>query len=221
MAEDIITPDNVIEMKIRWSRSIKIAPKTLAGIMFVFLVCFAGPFPPMSGVTWAATNETPEKYNRGTMRFFVQRNEPKPFPNVRFFDSEKRVRQISEWKGRVVLVNLWATWCVPCREEMPALDRLQGILGSEDFEVVAISIDKKGMEASGAFHKEIGVKNLKLYGDPSEKVYRELRAIGLPMTYLVNRSQEETAWYPGALEWDSEDALRLLRAAIDGKLPGH
>ncbi len=188
------------------------------------LVCIAllmGLSQLSIGPSSAATKEAPEKYNRGTMRFFVLRDEPKPLPDISFLDSENRVRQISEWRGRVLLVNLWATWCAPCREEMPALDRLQGILGGEDFEVIAISIDEKGLKVAGDFHKEIGVKNLKLFGDPSNRVYRELRAIGLPMTYLINRSQEETAWYPGALEWDSEDALRLLRAAIDGNLPGH
>ena len=197
------------------------ALRCFAGTVLLLLVWLVGPFQPTIGAAGEATEAVPEKYNRGTMRFFVQRNEPKPFPDIRFFDSENQIRRISEWKGRVVLVNLWATWCVPCREEMPALDRLQGILGGDDFEVVAISIDKKGLDVAGAFHREIGVKNLKLYGDPNEKVYRELRAIGLPMTYLVNRSQQETAWYPGALEWDSEDAIRLLKAAIDGKLPGH
>ena len=163
-------------------------------------------------------SEQAVKYNTGAMRFFVLRSKPKPVPRLKFVDAGGQERSISEWRGRVVLLNLWATWCAPCREEMPALNKLQKAVGGVDFEVVAVSIDKQGLEKSGAFLKELGVEDLELYADPTGKVSSDMNSIGLPMTFLFDRDQREIGWYAGALEWDSPEAIKLIRAAIDGKL---
>lgn len=115
-------------------------------------------------------------------------------------------------------MNLWATWCVPCREEMPALDRLQAKLGSGDFEVVAINVDTARLERAKDFLKDTGVKNLAFYSDPKADVFYRLRTagkvVGLPTTFLVGRDGCEIAVMSGPADWASDDAIALIRAAL-------
>jgi thiol-disulfide isomerase/thioredoxin/uncharacterized OsmC-like protein len=106
----------------------------------------------------------------GTLAAFVVHPEPKPVGDINFVDAAQTPLSLADWKGRVVLVNLWATWCGPCREEMPALAELQRQLGSEDFEVVAISLDRQGAEVARPFLENVGAEALELYLDPSTKV---------------------------------------------------
>jgi len=114
-------------------------------------------------------------------------------------------------------LNLWATWCVPCREEMPALDRLQAQAGGADFEVVALNIDTARLEKRQQFLSEIGVKALKFYADPSADVFQTLKragkVVGLPTTILIDADGCELGTLAGAAAWDSPDALRLVAAA--------
>jgi thiol-disulfide isomerase/thioredoxin len=114
-----------------------------------------------------------------------------------------------------VLLNLWATWCAPCREEMPSLDRLQKDLGSDKFEVVALSLDRKGAEASQKFLDETKVSSLKLYVDASAKQGTTLKIVGMPTTILIDKEGRELGRLAGPAEWDSEDAKRLITAAIE------
>src|SRR5680860_1928229 len=97
----------------------------------------------------------------------------------------------ADLKGRVVLLNIWATWCVPCREEMPQLNALQAELGGQRFEVAAINIDKGGAEKAKRFLEETGAKNLTLYTDPTGKLFAKLKAVGMPTTLLLNAQGEE------------------------------
>jgi thiol-disulfide isomerase/thioredoxin len=147
------------------------------------------------------------------MAAFVFRKEPEALPPFKFQDAEGKERALADWKGKVVLLNLWATWCLPCRKEMPALDRLQAAEGSGKFEVVAISVDRKGMDASKKFLSETGVRNLALYVDTSAKLNSDLRAVGLPATVLIDKDGREIGRLLGPAEWDSEDAVRLIRFA--------
>ncbi len=151
------------------------------------------------------------------MTTFVFKKDQPAVPDLKFKDKDDAERSITEWQGRVVLINLWATWCAPCRKEMPSLDRLQSRLGGDDFEVVAVSIDRKGLKASGAFLEEIGASNLGLYVDKSGKVARDLKSFGLPASVLIGRKGEELGRLIGPAEWDSEEAVALLEAAIAGK----
>ena len=125
--------------------------------------------------------------------------------------------KLSNWKGRVALVNLWATWCAPCRKEMPDLAKLQKELGSDQFEVVAISVDRKGVEAASAFLKETGAGSLKLYVEPTTAIVNELQAIGLPVTVLVDRQGNEIGRLLGPAEWSSPEAKALITAALAEK----
>ncbi|MGH7880769.1 MAG: TlpA disulfide reductase family protein, partial [Candidatus Binataceae bacterium] len=109
-----------------------------------------------------------------------------------------------------------ATWCVPCRQEMPALDRLQGILGAKDFAVVAVNIDTARLDRPQAFLRETGVKNLKLYTDNTAAAFQTLKqagkVLGLPATILIGKDGCEIGTMSGPAQWDSEDALALLNA---------
>ncbi|HHI82680.1 MAG TPA: TlpA family protein disulfide reductase [Rhizobiales bacterium] len=151
------------------------------------------------------------------MTAFVIHKARKDMPQVAFRDKDKKELKLSDWKGRVVLLNLWATWCAPCRREMPHLDRLQGELGGKDFEVVAISVDRKGVKASKKFLDEVGANNLALYVDRSTAVLRTIRAVGLPTTVLIDRNGKEIGRMVGPADWYSPDAIRLIKTAIAEK----
>jgi thiol-disulfide isomerase/thioredoxin len=145
---------------------------------------------------------------------------PKPLqvPDLSFRDAEGRDRKLSEWRGRTILLNLWATWCVPCRKEMPALDALQAKLGGETFEVVAVNIDTRDAEKPKTWLKEAGIDRLGYYADTSAKVFQELkgvgRAFGMPTTLLVDPAGCEIASLAGPAEWASEDAVKVVEAAL-------
>jgi thiol-disulfide isomerase/thioredoxin len=134
-----------------------------------------------------------------------------------FGDPEGAPLTIADFSGKTLLVNLWATWCAPCREEMPALDALQREAGGEDFEVVTVNIDTGGDEKPRAFLDEIGVDSLALYRDASMGVFNDLKrqgiAFGLPVTLLVDEEGCLMAAMNGPAEWSGEDALRLVEAA--------
>src|SRR5271156_4849239 len=139
----------------------------------------------------------------------------KPFhlPDVTFKNSSGRDRKLDDWRGRTVLLNLWATWCVPCRKEMPALDALQNDLGGPNFEVVAVNIDTRDPQKPLKFLKETGVSHLTYYADPSAKVFTDLKtagkAFGMPTTVIVDRAGCEIGNMAGPAAWASEDGMKL------------
>ncbi len=139
-------------------------------------------------------------------------------PDLTFKDVEGHEHKLTDWRGRTVLLNLWATWCVPCRKEMPALDALQNDLGSDKFEVVAINIDTRDAQKPLAFLKDAGVKHLTFYADQSAKVFTELKlagkAFGMPTTLIVDRNGCEIGAMAGPAEWASPDGMKLVSAAI-------
>ncbi len=150
----------------------------------------------------------------GALAAFLVKAERKPIADLRFQDGEGKLLSIGQWKGRVVLINLWATWCGPCRKEMPDLAKLQKALGSKDFEVVAISVDRKGVAASAAFLEETGAANLKLYVEPTTAILNDLQALGLPATVLIDRQGREIGRLLGPADWASPEALTLIKAAL-------
>src|SRR5215469_2107549 len=143
--------------------------------------------------------------------------QPRPVPEIRFKDDQGRDLTLANFRGRVVLLNIWATWCVPCRKEMPTLDRLEGRLGSKDFHVIALSIDRKGIEAINDFYREVGVEKLAIYLDPSEKGSHDLAIPGVPATLLINREGGEIARKLGEAEWDSPEMVSLVEQTITGQ----
>lgn len=153
----------------------------------------------------------------GPLAAFLVRPERAPVKDLSFQDGSGKPLKLSDWKGRVVLVNLWATWCAPCRKEMPDLAKLQKELGSDQFEVLAISVDRKGAEASAAFLKETGADNLKLYVEPTTAIVNDLQAAGLPATLLIDRQGREIGRLLGPADWASPEAQALIKAAIAEK----
>lgn len=142
---------------------------------------------------------------------------PRRVPDLAFLDGGGKAVKLSDFRGRIVLINLWATWCLPCRKEMPALDELEAKLGGADFTVLAINIDTGDREKPRKFLSEIGVKHLAYFEDPQAGVFQELkragRVVGLPTSILVDRQGCELGVLSGPAEWASEDALALIRSA--------
>jgi thiol-disulfide isomerase/thioredoxin len=143
---------------------------------------------------------------------------PLKVPDLAFQDASGKPLSLANWRGRTVLLNLWATWCVPCRKEMPALDALQQKLGSPDFQVVAVNIDTRDPDKPKAFLKELGIDKLAYYTDPSAKTFQDLKAVGrafgMPTTLLVDRQGCEIGTIAGPAEWASDDAVKLIQAAL-------
>lgn len=143
---------------------------------------------------------------------------PLKVPNLAFQDTDGKPVKLADFDGRTVLLNLWATWCLPCRKEMPTLDKLESELGGPDFQVVAVNIDTRNPNLPRKFLKEIGIKNLAFYADPEAKVFQDLkdigRAFGLPTTMLVDPKGCEIGTIAGPADWASHDALKLIKAAL-------
>jgi thiol-disulfide isomerase/thioredoxin len=148
---------------------------------------------------------------------FVMHESPKPIPTIAFEDELGRAQSLTDLRGKVVLLNIWATWCGPCRREMPALDRLQATLGGPEFEVVALSIDRSGIEAVRKFYTDVGVRNLALRIDNSGKAARELGAVGLPATVLIDRQGHEIGRLMGPAEWDEPGIVEFLKHVVAQK----
>jgi thiol-disulfide isomerase/thioredoxin len=143
---------------------------------------------------------------------------PLRVPDLAFNDPSGQEHALSDWRGRTVLLNLWATWCVPCRKEMPALDALEAKLGGNDFEVVAVNIDTRDPDKPQAWLKDVGITHLAYYADPSAKVFQDLKligkAFGMPTTMLVDPAGCELGTIAGPAEWASDDGLKLVSAAL-------
>ena len=141
-------------------------------------------------------------------------SEPKPAPELSFQDAQGKELSLADFRGQVVVLNLWATWCAPCRREMPSLDRLQAEHGGDRLHVVALSIDRGGLEQIEAFYDEVGIQHLAIYRDPKAATSRTLGAFGLPTTVVFDRDGREVGRVLGPDEWDSDEAVAILRALM-------
>jgi thiol-disulfide isomerase/thioredoxin len=157
-------------------------------------------------------------FARGEVAAMAAASRPIRLPDVTFRDGSGAERRLSDWNGRTVLLNLWATWCVPCRKEMPALDELQAKLGGSDFEVVAVNIDQRDLEKPRTWLKDVGIERLAYYADPGAKVFQDLKLVGkawgMPTTILVDGAGCEIGTLAGPAEWASDDAIKLVSAAL-------
>ena len=154
----------------------------------------------------------------GEVAAFQIAREPQDLRSLGFTGPNGEPTSLADFAGKVTLVNLWATWCAPCRREMPALDRLHAAAGGPDFSVVAVSIDAGGPEKPRKFLGEVGVTALPFYADPSSDIFNELKkrslALGLPVTLLVDRKGCLLGPMNGPAEWDSPDGRALVDAAV-------
>ena len=199
------------------------------GLLALTLVVFAATLYGMNGEAGkqtaacaadAALAARLDPLSHGETAAFSIDKRPRLAPDLVFKGPEGAPVTLASLKGRVVLLNLWATWCAPCRKEMPALDALQAKLGSPEFEVVAINVDTSRLERPAQFLAEAGVTHLVRYADPSGDVLSTLkqdgRLLGLPTTVLVGKSGCALGVLAGPAAWDSADGLALARAAIGG-----
>jgi thiol-disulfide isomerase/thioredoxin len=155
----------------------------------------------------------------GEMAALTMATAPLRLPDLAFEDAAGKPKRLSDWRGRTVLVNLWATWCVPCRKEMPALEGLQTRLGGENFEVVAINIDTRDPKKPKNFLRDAHLTRLGYFSDEKAKVFQDLkavgRALGMPTSVLVDGQGCEIATIAGPADWDSDDAIKLITAAMN------
>lgn len=151
----------------------------------------------------------------GEITAFRARPSRGPISTVRFKDGTATPRTLEDFRGRVILLNVWATWCAPCRHEMPSLDALQAALGSDDFEVVALALDTRGAQAAQQMLDDLKIKNLKLYIDDTAKASRSLAITGMPTTILIGRDGRELGRLEGPAEWNSTAARSLVTHAIN------
>lgn len=154
----------------------------------------------------------------GEVAAFLPARQPLSVADLSFKDADGKTISIADFKDKTLLLNLWATWCAPCREEMPALDRLQGERGGEDFAVVAVSVDRGPLDKPRKFLEDIGTDSLTLYADNTMGIFNELRsrgrAAGLPTTMLIDGEGCEIGSMYGPAEWSSDDAKSLIDAVV-------
>ena len=155
---------------------------------------------------------------RGEVAALAPAKSPIPLTEIAFRDGDGKDRSLADWKGKTVLLNLWATWCTPCKKEMPALDELQKKLGGPDFEVVAVNIDTRNPDKAKAWLTDNRIASLTYYADNSAKIFQELkekgRAFGMPTTILIDRNGCEVATLAGPAEWASGDAIKFIQTAL-------
>ncbi|MBL8906231.1 MAG: TlpA family protein disulfide reductase [Rhizobiales bacterium] len=184
-----------------------------AGALGVYLIAGEPRKETLTGQPAGALRELA----KGPMAAFVVKPAGEPITNIVFQDESGADTSLDKWKGRVVLLNLWATWCAPCRKEMPELDALQKKLGSPDFEVVALSLDRQGTPAARKFLDETGASNLKLYVDTTARSLDAMKAVGLPATILIDRQGNEVGRLLGPADWASPEAVALVERVIASK----
>ena len=193
------------------SASLNMRALTIAGLsaavaaaMAVAFIAWrtAQPALPPHPVPWAAASASDQPP-------FITLETPRPLPPLSFVNGDGAAMTLADFHGRIVLLNVWATWCVPCRKEMPALDRLQGKLDAADFAVVPLSIDHRGRDAVERFYRELGLTSLRIYLDPSGNAPYAINAFGMPTTLLIDRDGRELGRVIGAAQWD--DAAMVSR----------
>ncbi len=162
---------------------------------------------------------TLEALQQGEMEKLVLHDEAPAPVDETFTDASGGTVALGDFAGKVVLVNLWATWCPPCRAEMPSIDRLAGEMAGDDLAVVALSTDRFGAERVQDFFDEIGVRNLAVYQDKRSEVARAVGAMGLPVTLILDREGREVARLTGDAHWDSPEAKAFLTRLIELTAP--
>jgi thiol-disulfide isomerase/thioredoxin len=150
----------------------------------------------------------------GSLDNYKAATELKAVPEIHFLDGAGKDRTLADFKGKVVVLNLWATWCTPCVAEMPTLEHLQQKMGENDVVVIALSIDRGGVDTVREFFDRVGVKALPVFVDPTMRAQSTLSAFGLPTTIIIDRDGNERGRLLGPAEWDSDRAIDLIETAM-------
>ncbi|HYZ42968.1 MAG TPA: TlpA disulfide reductase family protein [Stellaceae bacterium] len=191
--------------------SFRLTSATIAAAVALVLVALGLEYGPQFFSARTVLQEPVEAADGLELTLF---DRPRPMPEIRFADDQDHERTLEDFRGRVVLLNIWATWCAPCRKEMPALDRLQARLGGDEFVVIPLSVDRDGAAAVRRFYQEVGVKKLRIYVDPSARASHALSIPGVPTTLLIDREGREVARKMGEAEWDGPKMVSLVQQII-------
>ena len=205
------------------SWSIGAAVAVLAGAMAVALFLWRNTAGAPSSLAVQVTGSVPQppEGDGGTVPVtFAFFDKPRPLPDIRFVDGAGQSRSLMDLRGHPLILNIWATWCVPCRQEMPTLERLQAALKGSDTLVVPLSIDSKGLPAIAAFYREIGIKSLGIYVDQSGDATHLLGISGIPTTLMIDREGREIGRKIGPADWDSPDMVALIENRLQPRAAG-
>jgi len=182
---------------VRWSR--------IAAVLLPLVLAGAG----------TAAEDGAVSVERPRLGEFIPNSPPIPAPTISVVDLAGNTVSLSEFAGRFVLINLWATWCEPCLREMPSLERMQSRLGDK-ITVVAISEDRGGSKTVEPFINKLGLKSFKTYLDPKSAAGRAFKVAGLPTSFLIDREGRVLGRIEGAAEWDSPKLLGVLKSFLGG-----
>ncbi|MEM1361472.1 MAG: TlpA disulfide reductase family protein [Pseudomonadota bacterium] len=155
-----------------------------------------------------------EALREGHMKKLMFHSDPKSVPDTQFTDLDGGTHSLADYKGQIVVLNFWATWCGPCRKEMPSLDRLNTELGGDDFAVVTLATGRNSPQGMKRFFEEEGITTLPLFQDPNQAIAREMAVLGLPITVVLDRDGQEIGRLRGDADWDSDSAVAILSALI-------
>ena len=198
------------------SRS-KLVYTALAAIAIIAALFAFAPTNAVTGGISQATRTAVQSLQTGDMKKLVVHPSPQAVATAPYATATGDTATLAAHKGKVVLLNFWATWCAPCRKEMPMLSELQTELGGSDFEVITIATGKNDAAAMARFFAEIGISNLPLHTDANSAVAREMGVLGLPATVLIARDGTEVARLLGDADWASDSAKSILKALIAAK----
>lgn len=179
---------------------------------FIFAVVLYAALGLTANADTAALNDLRE----GAMRKLQFHEAPRPVPGAVLLDAADGEHSLADYRGKYVLLNFWATWCAPCRQEMPSLDRLQAEMGGADFAVVTVATGRNPVPAIRKFFDEIAVEHLPILRDPKQTFARDMAVLGLPSTILIDRDGNEIARLIGDAEWDSDSAKAIIGALTAG-----
>ncbi len=141
----------------------------------------------------------------------VVNNKSKTYDNITFLDSNEKIIKLTDYKGNLVLLNFWATWCEPCKEEMPSLDALKVNPKLDNIEIFPINIGKDNLDKSNKFFKDLNIKNLNIYFDNPKTLANVLALRGIPTTVLLNKEGEEFARIIGSIDFGDEEFLKWIK----------
>ncbi|TMV10236.1 TlpA family protein disulfide reductase [Ruegeria sediminis] len=163
----------------------------------------------------AADVATLEALRDGSMKKLILHSEPKPVEAVEFqLEDDKGTASLADYRGKYVLLNFWATWCAPCRKEMPQLAELQDEFGGDKFEVLTLATGRNSPAGIVKFFEENGIDNLPRHQDPKQAVAREMGVVGLPITVIIDPDGNEIARLIGDAEWNSDSAKAIISALV-------
>ena len=162
-------------------------------IVFIFLI------------SSAIANEVPNIKN------LVVNKEPKAYDNITFLDSNKNIIRLADYRGNLVLINFWATWCAPCKEEMPSLDNLKINPYLDNIEIFPINIGKDNLEKSKIFFEELYIKNLDIYFDDSITLAKVFGLRGVPTSILFNKDGQEFARIIGSIDFNDDEFINWIK----------